>query len=134
MKCIFSTKIPLDLKTCFQSERQILRKPCYRFSLILLYSGSDERHFLISSTDGGDIYGLREGNTQLEKVLGLRGHSSHVTCVDWSTFTDHGPSGMVIRATKLCYFLSYFCFGSVPSVRFPAKLFPSSFLLKTILL
>lgn len=85
-------------------------------SPMFTFTGSDERHFLACSTDGGDICKLKSGQAEshsssgcsVEKVLGLRGHSSHVTCVDWSHSTDHGPcvtassDGRIKVSTLLC--------------------------------
>ena len=64
----------------------------------------DDRHILACSTNGGVIY---EAQT-MDKVLGLRGHSTYVTCVDWSHSTDHGPcvtagcDGQIRVSTLLC--------------------------------
>ena len=54
---------------------------------------SDERHILTCSTDGGDLYKVK-GEEELEKVLGLKGHNAHLTCVDWSVgpMAYHFPS------------------------------------------
>ena len=67
---------------------------------------SDERHILACSTDGGDLYKVK--GDEVEKVLGLKGHASHLTCVDWSHSTDHGPcvtgsfDGQIKVSTFLC--------------------------------
>ena len=50
---------------------------------------NDGKHLLSCSISGGIIY--ENSSANLVKVLGLKGHKSHATCVDWSTTNDCGP-------------------------------------------
>ena len=50
---------------------------------------NDGKHLLSCSISGGVIY--EDSNGSFVKVLGLKGHKSHATCVDWSTANDVGP-------------------------------------------
>ncbi len=58
------------------------------FGRVFSLSG-DGKHILMCSNNGGIIYEL--GASGLDKVLGLKGHREHTTCVDWSAASDCGP-------------------------------------------
>jgi len=69
----------------------------------------DGRHLLVCSSNGGVIYEMDDSdmtsfygeqsssnaaiqqNSNLVKVLGLKGHKRHATCTDWSASNDCGP-------------------------------------------